>query len=74
MFLRYGDLSLVTFTKNKGGNRAIWAKKYKTSVAGKYTRAGAPLAQTYHWSNIQVKKRHNEYEESELDWKTQLFV
>ena len=47
MFLRYGGLSLVTFTKNKGANRAIWATKYKTSVAGKYTRAGAPLAQTY---------------------------
>ena len=67
MFLRYGGLSLVTFTKNKGGNRAIWAIKYKTSVAGKHTRAGAPLAQTYTLIEYSSQKRHNKYEESELD-------
>ena len=67
MFLRYGGLSLVTFTKKKGGNRAIWAIKYKTSVAGKYTRAGAPLAQTYTLTEYSSQKRHNKYEESELD-------
>ena len=34
----------MIFTKNKEGVRAIWAMKYKKYVAGKYTRARAPLA------------------------------
>ena len=33
--------------KNKEGVRAIRAMKYKKYVAGKYTRARAPLAQKY---------------------------
>ena len=40
-------LSFVIFTKNKEGVRAIRAMKYKKSVAGKYTRARAPLARKY---------------------------
>ena len=34
----------MIFTKNKEGVRAIRAIKYKKYVAGKYTRARAPLA------------------------------
>ena len=34
----------MIFTKNKEGVRAIRAMKYKKYVAGKYTRARAPLA------------------------------
>ena len=40
-------LFFVIFTKNKEGVRAIRAMKYKKSVAGKYTRARAPLARKY---------------------------
>ena len=36
-----------TKDKNKEGVRAIRAIKYKKYVAGKYTRAGAPLARKY---------------------------
>ena len=36
----------MIFTKNKEGVRAIRAMKYTKCVAGKYTRARAPLAQT----------------------------
>ena len=34
----------MIFTKNKEGVRAIRAMKYKKYLAGKYTRARAPLA------------------------------
>ena len=37
----------MIFTKNKEGVRAIQAMKYKKYVAGKYTRARAPLARKY---------------------------
>ena len=37
----------MVFTKYKEGVRAIRAIKYKKYVAGKYTRAGAPLAWKY---------------------------
>ena len=37
----------MIFTKNKEGVRAIRAIKYKNYVAGKYTRARAPLARKY---------------------------
>ena len=37
----------MIFTKNKEGVRAIRAMKYKKYVAGKYTRARAPLARKY---------------------------
>ena len=46
-FLRKGGLSFVIFTKYKEGVRAIRAIKYKKYVAGKYTRARAPLARKY---------------------------
>ena len=56
----------MIFTKNKEGVRAIRAIKYKKYVAGKYTRARAPLAREYTKSNIRVKRWHK-YENSELD-------
>ena len=37
----------MIFTKNKEGVRAIRVMKYKKYVAGKYTRARAPLARKY---------------------------
>ena len=37
----------MIFTKNKEGVRAIRAIEYKKYVAGKYTRARAPLARKY---------------------------
>ena len=37
----------MIFTKNKEGVEAIRAMKYKKNVAGKYTRAGAPLVRKY---------------------------
>ena len=37
----------MIFTKNKEGVRTIRAMKYKKCVAGKYTRARAPLARKY---------------------------
>ena len=37
----------MIFTKNKKGVRAIRAIEYKKYVAGKYTRARAPLARKY---------------------------
>ena len=40
-------LSFVILTKNKEGVRAIRAMKYKKYVAGKYTRARAPLVRKY---------------------------
>ena len=36
----------MILTKNKKGVRAIRAMKYKKCVAGKYTRASAPLARS----------------------------
>ena len=46
-FLRYGGLSFVIFTKNKEGVGAVRVMKYKKYVAGKYTRARAPLVRKY---------------------------
>ena len=48
-FLRKGGLSFVIFIKkrNMEGVRAIRAIKYKNYVAGKYTRARAPLARIW---------------------------
>ena len=46
--------------------------KYKKYVAGKYSLARAPYGAEVHKSNIRVKRWHNKYENSELDWKTQL--
>ena len=37
----------MIFTKNKEGVRAIQVMKYKKYVAGKYTRARAPLKRKY---------------------------
>ena len=37
----------MRFTKNKEGVRTVRAMKYKKYVAGKYTRARAPLARKY---------------------------
>ena len=37
----------MIFTKNKEGVRAIQVMKYKKYVAGKYTRARAPLTRKY---------------------------
>ena len=37
----------MIFTKNKEENRAIQAIEYTKYVAGKYTRARAPLARKY---------------------------
>ena len=47
MLSRSWGLPLVILTKNKEGVRAIRAMKYKKYVAGKYTRARAPLARNY---------------------------
>ena len=41
----------MIFTKNKEGVRAIRAMKYKKYVAGKYTRARAPLVRKYMHTN-----------------------
>ena len=57
----------MIFTKYKEGVRAIRARKYKKYVAGKYTRAQAPLGWEYTKSNIRVKRWYNKYENSELD-------
>ena len=46
-FLRKGGLSFVIFTKYKERVRAIRAIQYKKYLAGKYTRAPAPLARKY---------------------------
>ena len=62
----------MIFTKNKEGVWAIRAIKYKKYVAGKNTRARAPLALNY-TSNIRIKKWYNKYENGELDWKTIVF-
>ena len=40
-------LSFLIFTKNKEGVRAIRAMEHKKGVAGKYTRARAPLVRKY---------------------------
>ena len=37
----------MIFTKNKEGVRAIRAMEHKKGVAGKYTRARAPLVRKY---------------------------
>ena len=60
----------MIFTKNKEGVRAIRAMKYKKYVAGKYTRARAPLARKCTNRIFESKNWHNKYENGELDWKT----
>ena len=57
----------MVFTKYKEGARAIRAIKYKKYVAGKkYSRTGT-FGAGVHKLNIRVKRRHNKYENSELD-------
>ena len=46
-FLRKGGSSFMIFTKYKEGIQAIRTIKYKKYMAGKYTRARAPLARKY---------------------------
>ena len=46
-FLRKVGLSFVIFRKYKERFRAIRAIQYKKYLAGKYTRARAPLARMY---------------------------
>ena len=52
--------------KNKEGVRAIRVMKYKKYVAGKSTRARAPLAPEVHKWNIRVKRWYKKYKNSEL--------
>ena len=61
----------MILTKYKEGIRAIRTKKYTKYLAGKYSRTRTFGAEV-HKSNIRVKRWHNKYEISELDWKTQL--
>ena len=63
----------MVLTKYKEGIRAIWAIKYTKYLAGKYSRTRTFGAEV-HKSNIRVKRWHNKYEISELDWKTQLLL
>ena len=57
----------MIFTKIKEGVRAIRAIEYKKYVAGKYTRARAPLARKYTNRIFESKNWHNKYENCELD-------
>ena len=57
----------MIFTKNKEGVRAIRAIEYKKYVAGKYTRARAPLAWKCTNQIFESKNWHNKYENGELD-------
>ena len=66
-------MSFVIFTKNKEGVRAIRAIEYEKYVAGKYTRARAPLARKCTNRIFESKNWHNKYENGELDWKTNFF-
>ena len=52
--------------KNKEGVRAIRVMKCKKYVAGKSTRARAPLAPEVHKWNIRVKRWYKKYKNSEL--------
>ena len=61
----------MILTKYKEGIRAIRAIKYTKYLAGKYSRTRTFGAEV-HKSNIRVKRWHNKYEISELDWKTWL--
>ena len=61
----------MIFTKYKEGIQAIRTIKYTKYLAGKYSRTRTFGAEV-HKSNIRVKRWHNKYEISELDWKTQL--
>ena len=57
----------MIFTKNKEGARAIRAIEYKKCVAGKYTRARAPLTRKCTNRIVESKNWHNKYENRELD-------
>ena len=57
----------MIFTKNKEGARAIGTIEYKKSVAGKYTRARAPLTQKCINRIFGSKNWHNKYENGEID-------
>ena len=57
--------------KKQEGIRAIRAIKYKKKGWKIYLRTHTFGAEV-HKSNIRVKRWHNKYENSELDWKTQL--
>ena len=57
----------MIFTKNKEGARAIGTIEYKKSVAGKYTRARAPLTQKCKKRIFESKNWHNKYENGEID-------
>ena len=63
----------MILTKYKEGIWAIRTIKYKKYLAGKYSRTRTFGAEV-HKSNIRVKRWHNKYEISELDWKTQLLL
>ena len=63
----------MIFTKNKEGVRAIRAMKYKKCGWNIYSRTRTFGAEV-HRSNIRVKRWHNNYENSELYWKTQLLL
>ena len=58
---------MIFTKKNKEGVRAIRAIEYKKYVAGKYTRARAPLARKYTNRIFESKNWHNKYENGELD-------
>ena len=66
----------MIFTKYKEGIRAIRVTKYKKYMAGKFGWKIYSRTRTFgaevHKSNSRVKRWHNKYEISELDWKTQL--
>ena len=47
--------------------------KYKKYVAGKKKTRMGTFGVEVHKSNIQVKRWHHQYENSELDWNTQRF-
>ena len=57
----------MIFTKIKEGVRAIRAIEYKKYVAGKYTRARAPLVRKCTNQIFESKNWHNKYENGELD-------
>ena len=64
----------MIFTKNKEGVRAIRAIKYKKISGWKIYFRTRTFGAELHKSNIRVKRWHNMYENSELDWKTQIFL
>ena len=64
----------MIFTKNKDGVWAIRAMKYKKICGWKIYSRTRTFGEEVHKSNIRVKRWHNKYENSELYWKTQLFL